>query len=313
MALAAGVNLIDTADIYSSGKSEEIVGEAVKGRRDDLLLATKQRFPMGDGPNDEGASRHHIIRAAEASLRRLGTDYIDLYQVHQWDGQTPLEETLAALTHLVDSGKVRYAGISNFSAWHLMKAMGIADRHGFTPIVSQQIHYSLQAREAEYELVPLALDAGARHPGLVPARGRPAIGQVPSRRRSPGRIAALSATGTSLRSTTRRSSTTSSRSWSRSPTARGVSAAQVALAWTLGRPGISTVIVGARTSEQLADNLAAADLVLTGDEAAPAGAGQPARPALSLLAPGDDPGEEPPERRRPVAAGAPPVALYVAP
>jgi aryl-alcohol dehydrogenase-like predicted oxidoreductase len=159
-AIAVGVNLIDTADVYSSGESEKIVGEVLKGRRDSLLVATKARFAMGDGPNDEGLSRHHLIRAAEASLTRLGTDHIDLYQVHQWDGQTPLEETLAALDHLVSSGKVRYVGVSNFSAWHVMKALGVVDKRGFAPIVSQQIHYSLQAREVEYELVPVAIDQG---------------------------------------------------------------------------------------------------------------------------------------------------------
>lgn len=265
MALAAGVNLIDTADVYTSGKSEEIVGEAVKGRRDDLLLATKARFPMGDGPNDEGASRHHLVRSCEASLRRLGTDYIDLYQVHQWDGQTPLDETLGALTHLVDSGKVRYVGISNFSAWHVMKALGVADKRGFTPIVSQQIHYSLQAREAEYELVPLALDAGVGILVWSPLAG--------------GLLSGKFRRGVDGPEGSRHFG-----DWREPPIydedklydiidvlvevadGRGVSAAQVALAWTLGRPGISTVIVGARTSEQLADNLAAADLVLTEDE-----------------------------------------------
>jgi aryl-alcohol dehydrogenase-like predicted oxidoreductase len=230
-----------------------------------LLIATTSRFPVGDGPNDEGASRHHIIRACEASLRRLGTDYIDLYQVHQWDGQTPLEETLAALTHLVDSGKVRYVGISNFSAWHLMKAIGIADHRGFAPLVSQQIHYSLQAREAEYELVPLALDAGLGILIWSPLAGGLLSGKYRRDVEAPAGSRHLN-------------------DWHEPPVyhqeklydivevlvevgaAHNISAAQVALAWTLGRPGISTVIVGARTSEQLADNLAAADLVLTDEE-----------------------------------------------
>src|SRR3954454_25253582 len=160
MCLDAGINLIDTADVYSAGRSEEIVGEAIQGRRDRLLLATKARMPMGDGPNDAGLSRHHLIAACEASLRRLRADHIDLYQLHEWDGHTPLEETLSALDHLVRSGKVRYVGCSNYAGWQLMKALGLAERLGFERVVSQQIYYSLQAREAEYELVPAGLDQG---------------------------------------------------------------------------------------------------------------------------------------------------------
>ena len=160
LARDAGVNMIDTADVYSSGMSEEIIGEAIGGDRDELLIATKVRMPMGDGPNDAGLSRHHIIRGAEASLRRLGTDYIDLYQVHEWDGLTPLEETLQALNYLVQSGKVRYIGCSNYAAWQLTKALWIADREGLTPFVSNQLYYSLQARDIENEIVPVAVDQG---------------------------------------------------------------------------------------------------------------------------------------------------------
>src|SRR5437588_4838533 len=160
LCLEAGVNLIDTADVYSGGRSEEIVGAAIAGHRDDVLLATKVRMPMGDGPNDAGLSRHHIISGCEASLRRLGTDHIDLYQVHEWDGVTPLEEPLEALTSLVDSGKVRYIGASNYTGWQLLKALGTSDRLGVQRFVSEQIYYSLQAREAEYELVPAAIDQG---------------------------------------------------------------------------------------------------------------------------------------------------------
>src|SRR5215469_1448985 len=160
MCLEAGINLIDTADVYSAGRSEEIVGEVLLGRRDQVLLATKVRMPMGPGPNDAGLSRHHIVSGCEASLRRLGTGHIDLYQVHEWDGRTPLEETLEALDLLVRSGKVRYVGASNYAAWQLMKALGTAERHGLPRFVSQQIYYSLQGREAEYELVPLAVDQG---------------------------------------------------------------------------------------------------------------------------------------------------------
>src|SRR4051794_34352350 len=160
IAREAGVNLIDTADVYSAGLSEEILGEAIGSSREDWLIATKVRMPMGEGPNDAGLSRHHIIRGAEASLRRLGTDWIDLYQVHEWDGQTPLEETLAALDSLVQSGKGRYVGASNYTGWQLMKALGVAGRLGLTRFVSQQIYYSLQARDAENELVPVSIDQG---------------------------------------------------------------------------------------------------------------------------------------------------------
>jgi len=265
MALDAGVNLIDTADIYSIGASEEIVGQALNGRRDRVLLATKARFSMGPGANDAGLSRAHLIDACEASLRRLQTDHIDLYQVHEWDGQTPLEETLAALEHLLQSGKVRYVGCSNFAGWQVMKALGIAHRTGLPAFASQQIYLSLQERSAEYEIVPSAVDQGL---GLLiwsPLAGGLLTGKY--RRGQPPPAGARHAS-----------------EWSEPPIydegklydtieavveiaeARDVSPAQVALAWLLGRPGITTVIVGARTDEQLADNLAAADLELTPGE-----------------------------------------------
>src|SRR5919199_4368152 len=149
--LDAGVNLIDTANVYSAGLSEEILGKVLEGRRDQVLVATKARMPMGDGPNDAGLSRHHLIRECEASLRRLGTDWIDLYQVHEWDGQTPLDETLGALDDLVRSGKVRYIGASNYAAWQLMKALRVSERRGLERFVSQQVYYSLQSRDIEHE------------------------------------------------------------------------------------------------------------------------------------------------------------------
>src|SRR6201995_1994755 len=160
MALDAGVNLIDTADVYSGGISEEIVGQAIKGKRDDLLLSSKVRMTMGDGPNDAGLSRHHIITGLEASLRRLDTDHIDIYHVHEWDGQTPVEETLSTLDSLVKAGKIRYLAASNYSGWQLMKALAAADARGPALFSAQQIDYSLEARDAEDELVRLALDQG---------------------------------------------------------------------------------------------------------------------------------------------------------
>jgi len=267
MSLDAGVNLIDTADAYSDGLSEEITGRALEGRRDRVLIATKVRFPMGDGPNDAGLSRHHLIRACEASLRRLGTDVIDLYQVHEWDGTTPLEETLQALDDLVRAGKVRYVGCSNYSGWQLTKALGISERLGLSRFVSQQVYYSLQARDAEYELVPAGLDQGVGMLVWSPLAGGLLSGKY--RRDQPGPEGARHLTD-----------------WNEPPVrdpdatyevieaaveigeAHGVSAAQVALAWLLGRPGVTSLVVGARTEEQLADNLAAAELELTGEEIA---------------------------------------------
>lgn len=267
LAIDAGVNLIDTADVYSEGASEELVGEALVGRRDDVLVATKARFTMGPGPNDAGLSRHHLIRACEASLRRLRTDYIDLYQVHEWDGQTPVEETLAALDHLVSSGKVRYVGCSNFSAWHVMKSLWAADTGRHPAYVSQQIHYTLQARDAERELLPVAADQGLGVLVWSPLAGGLLSGKYRRGQEPPAGSRHLT-------------------EWSEPPVAdegklydivdalveiggaHGVSAAQVALAWLIGRPAVTTVIVGARTDEQLADNLAAAALVLTPEESA---------------------------------------------
>ena len=267
MCLDAGVNMIDTADVYSDGLSEEIVGQALETRRDDVVLATKVRFPMGDGPNDEGLSRHHVITGCEASLRRLRTDHIDLYQVHEWDGSTPLEETLAALQTLLDTGKVRYVGVSNFAGWQLMKTLGIAERDHLPRFVSQQIYYSLQERSAEYELIPLAVDQGLGTLVWSPLAGGLLSGKYRRDRDAPEGSRHLT-------------------EWSEPPVydedglydtidvlveiadGHGVSGAQVALAWLLTRPTIASVIVGARTDEQLADNLMAADLTLSDDELA---------------------------------------------
>jgi aryl-alcohol dehydrogenase-like predicted oxidoreductase len=266
LCLDAGVNLIDTADVYSAGASEELVGQALVGRRDRVLLATKARMPMGEGPNDAGLSRHHLIEACEASLRRLRTDHIDLYQVHEWDGQTPLEETLDTLDTLVRSGKVRYIGCSNYAGWQLLKALGTSDRLHLQRFVSQQIYYSLQAREAEYELVPAALDQGLGTLVWSPLAGGLLSGKY--------RRDAQPEEGRQLTD------------WDEPPVrdqeglydivdalveigeANGVSAAQVALAYTLGRPGVTSVVIGARREQQLIDNLAAADLALSADERA---------------------------------------------
>ena len=266
MCLDAGVNLFDTADMYSDGESEEILGQAIKGRRDRLLLATKARMPVGEGPNETGLSRYHLIHQCEESLRRLGTDHIDLYQTHEWDGLTPLEETLEALDTLVKSGKVRYVGCSNLAGWQLMKALGISEKLGYQRYVSQQIYYSLEARDAEYELVPLALDQECSILVWSPLAGGLLSGKY---RRDRDAEEGRHVEG-----------------WDEPPVRdpdklydtidalveiseeHGVSAAQVSLAWLLGRPGVASVVVGARTEDQLSDNLAAADLVLSDEERA---------------------------------------------
>ncbi len=156
--LEAGVSMFDSADVYSSGLAEEILGQAIKGRRDQVLISTKGTFKMGEGPNDVGSSRHHLTRAVEASLRRLGTDYIDLYQLHGFDALTPVEETLSTLDDLVRAGKIRYIGCSNFSGWHLMKSLAVSERYGWPRYVAHQAYYSLIGRDYEWELMPLALD-----------------------------------------------------------------------------------------------------------------------------------------------------------
>jgi aryl-alcohol dehydrogenase-like predicted oxidoreductase len=222
---------------------------------------------MGDGPNDAGLSRHHLTRACEASLRRLGTDYIDLFQVHEWDGVTPMEETLGALDDLVRAGKVRYVGCSNFSGWQMSKALGVSERLGLERYVSQQIYYSLQSRDAEYEIVPASLDQGVGILVWSPLAGGLLSGKYRRGQQGPEGSRHLT-------------------DWNEPPVrdeeqtydvieaaveigeAHGVSAAQVALAWLLGRPGVTSLVIGARTDEQLADNLAAADLELSAEERA---------------------------------------------
>jgi aryl-alcohol dehydrogenase-like predicted oxidoreductase len=266
LCLDAGVNLIDTADVYSGGLAEEITGEVIKGRRDSLLLSTKVRMAMGDGPNDAGLSRHHLISGCEASLRRLGTDHIDIYHVHEWDGQTRIEETMSALNSLVAAGKVRYLAASNYAGWQLMKALSVADAHGYERFAAQQVYYALESRDAEYELVPLAVDQGLGILVWSPLAGGLLSGKY-RRNASPTE-------GTRQLSGT----------WHEPPVrnqeklydtvdvlvdiggAHGASPAQVALAWLLGRPAVTSVIIAARTDEQLRDNLGGAELTLTADE-----------------------------------------------
>ncbi|MGH1465112.1 MAG: aldo/keto reductase [Cognatishimia sp.] len=267
LSIEAGINFFDTADIYSNGMSEEILGAAIGDKRKDNLIATKVRFPMGPGPNDGGLSRHHIIAECEASLKRLKTDWIDLYQLHQWDGQTPVEETILALDDLVRQGKVRYIGCSNYSAWHMMKALGTSERLSAHRFISQQIHYTLQAREAEYELIPAAIDQGVGMLIWSPLAGGLLSGKYRRDKSAPEGSRHLLG-------------------WRDPPVrdepllydivdklveiaeARDATPAQIALAWLLGRPGVSSVLVGARTEAQLVNNLKAVDIELSADERA---------------------------------------------
>jgi aryl-alcohol dehydrogenase-like predicted oxidoreductase len=285
--LDAGGTVIDTADGYSGGQSEEIVGRAVKGRRDAVVLATKAFLPQGPGPNDRGLSRVHLARALEASLRRLGTDYVDLYQCHQWDASTPIEETMATLDTFVRSGKARYVGCSNFSAAQIVEAQRAAQRLGGTPFISLQPQYSLLARDIETEILP----ACQRH-GLGTLTWSPLGGGILAGRYRPGeapgddtRIGRLKA-----------SPMPAARAWAEGMLSErnlriagevaaaaaglGVPPAHVALAWVAGQPGVTGVIIGPRTLGQLRDNLAGLAVslppeVLTrlGDVSASAGTG----------------------------------------
>jgi len=256
--LEAGLTMFDSADVYSQGIAEEVLGAAIRGRRDQVLISTKGTFPTGPGPNDVGSSRHHLINACEASLKRLGTDYIDVYQLHGFDASTPVEETLRALDDLVTAGKIRYIGCSNFSGWHLMKSLGVSDRYGLSRYVAHQAYYSLLGRDYEWELMPLGLDQGVgaiiwsplgwgRLTGKL-RRGQPQpqvsrlntkvivdIGPpVPEERL----FKVVDALDGVARET-------------------GKSIPQVALNWVLQRPSISSVIIGARNEQQLRDNLGA--------------------------------------------------------
>lgn len=264
LCLDAGVNLLDTANVYSIGVSEEIIGEALGSKRPDVLIATKVRFAMGPGPNDQGLSRYHILREVEASLRRLRTDVIDILYLHEWDGLTPQEESLSALDTLVRQGKVRYVGASNYAGWQLMKGLATAEKHGYPRFVTQQIHYSIELRDAEYELVPIAVSEGV---GILV--WSPLAGGLLTGKYGPDTPSARQVAG-----------------WSEPPirdvarlwrivdvlkevaAAHNVSAAQVALAWLLGRPGVSSLVIGGRNEAQFRDSLAAVDLVLDPEERA---------------------------------------------
>ncbi len=262
--IEAGVNLFDTADIYSFGKSEEVLGHALGARRKDIVLATKVFVGLEAGTNKAGLSRRHILEACEASLRRLGTDYIDLYQAHNFDSLTPLDETLRAFEDLVRAGKIRYAGCSNYSGWQLMKALSISDRLGMQRYISQQINYSLLARDAEHDLVPAGIDQRTGIMAWSPLQFGLLSGKFRRGQAKPAetRLNSLDAPGT----------VDEERLYgivdalAEIAAQHGVSISQVALNWVMRKPGVDTVIVGARNEQQLRDNLAAASWSLTDAE-----------------------------------------------
>ncbi|SOE16547.1 aryl-alcohol dehydrogenase-like predicted oxidoreductase [Hoeflea halophila] len=259
-----GVNLFDTANMYSTGLAEEILGEVLEGRYSNILVTSKARMRIGDGPNDEGVSRWHLIRECERTLKRLRTDHVDIYYMHEWDGTTPVEEKMAALDTLIQQGKIRYAGCSNYSGWHVMKSLAVAPSHA-SRFATQQIHYSVEAREAEYELLPLSVDQGLGvlvwsplAAGLLSGKHRRGQDAPEGSRQAAG--------------------------WNEPPIRdmermwnivdvlvavaeeHNVSAAQIALAWLLGRPAISSLVVGGRNEEQFRQNFKAVDIVLTEDQ-----------------------------------------------
>ena len=256
--IEAGVTMFDSADVYSQGRAEEVLGAALRGRRDQVLISTKGAFRMGTGPNDIGSSRLHLISAVEASLRRLGTEYIDLYQLHGFDASTPVEETMRVLDDLITAGKIRYIGCSNFSGWHLMKSLAVSDRHGLARYVAHQAYYSLVGRDYEWELMPLGLDQG--------------VGAVVWSPLGWGRLTGKIRRGQARPQVSRLNSQVIVDVGPPIPDEllfkvvdvldeivqeTGRTLPQVALNWVLQRPTVSTIILGARNEQQLRDNLGA--------------------------------------------------------
>ena len=266
LCLDAGVNMFDSADLYSGGAAEEILGEAIKGRpRDQIIVSTKATFRIGDGPNAVGSSRHHLVDAVEKALKRLGTDYIDLFQLHGFDALTPAEEVLSTLDQLVRQGKIRYTGVSNFSGWHLMKSQAVAERYGYPRYVAHQAYYSLVGRDYEHELMPLGLDQG--------------VGAIVWSPLGWGRLTGKIRRGQPLPETSRLHLTADKGppleddyvykvvdALDAVATEVGKSVPQVALNWLLQRPTVCSVIIGARNAEQLSDNLGAVGWDLSADQ-----------------------------------------------
>lgn len=269
LCLDSGLTLFDSADIYSDGIAEEMLGQALKGRRNRALISTKATYRAGTGPNDVGSSRIHLIEAVEKSLRRLGTDYIDLFQLHGFDAQTPVEETLRTLDNLVTAGKLRYIGCSNFSGWHLMKSLAVADRYGWTRYVAHQAHYSLVGREYEWELMPLGLDQKVGCLVWSPLGWGRLTGKIrrgqPLPRGSRLNNAMVVEVGPQVDDERLFRVVDAIDEVSKET---GKSVPQIALNWLLQRPTVSSVIIGARSEEQLQQNLGAVGWNLTPEQVA---------------------------------------------
>ena len=266
--LEAGVNFIDTADVYSEGQSEVLLGQALRDlavRREGLVIATKVRGRTGPGPNDVGLSRGHIMDQIASSLKRLGLDYVDLYQIHGFDAATPMEETLRALDDLVARGLVRTIGCSNLAAWQIMKALGISERRGYARFETVQAYYTLAGRDLEREIIPMVLDQGLGVMVWSPLAGGLLSGKFTRHGAGPNDARRVSF---DFPPVNRGRAYDVIDAMTPIAKAHGVSVARVALAWLLGRPGVMSVIVGAKSAEQLDDNLAAADLKLSADEMA---------------------------------------------
>lgn len=267
LCLEAGVTLFDTADVYSSGASEEILGQAIQGKRDAVLISTKTGLPMGDGPQDWGASRNRLVRAVEESLRRLGTDHIDLLQLHAFDASTPTEEVMGTLATLIAAGKVRYAGVSNYPGWQLMKAQGLADRHGWPRLVAHQVYYSLIGRAYEADLMPLSADQGVGALVWSPLGWGRLTGKIGRNRPAPA--------SSRLHETEQFAPPVEIEHLYRVIDAleaiaaeTGKTVPQIAINWLLRRPTVSSVIIGARNEEQLRQNLGAVGWTLTPEQVA---------------------------------------------
>jgi aryl-alcohol dehydrogenase-like predicted oxidoreductase len=265
--LEAGVTLFDTADVYSNGASEEVLGEAIKGRRNEVLISTKTSLPMGDGPNDAGSSRSRLIKAVEDALRRLGTDHIDLLQLHAFDAHTPIEEVLATLGDLVSAGKLRYVGVSNFAGWELMKSLALAEKHGHPRYVAHQVYYSLVGRDYEWELMPLGRDQGVGALVWSPLGWGRLTGKLRRGQKLPE--------GSRLHQTAEFGPPVDDEHLYKVVDAldeiaaeTGKSVPQIAINWLLQRPTVSSVIIGARNEEQLRQNLGAVGWALTEEQIA---------------------------------------------
>jgi aryl-alcohol dehydrogenase-like predicted oxidoreductase len=265
--LEAGLNLFDTADVYSEGASEEVLGKALEGKRDQALISTKTTFRLGDGPNDVGSSRYHLRRALEGSLRRLGTDYVDIYHLHGFDALTPIDEVQDTLNKFVREGKVRYIACSNFSGWHLMKSLAVAERYGWTRYVAHQVYYSLIGREYEWELMPLGLDQKVGALVWSPLGWGRLTGKI--RRGQPlPEVSRLHKTGNLGPQVSDEYLYNVVDALDAVAAETGKSVPQVALNWLLQRPTVSSVIIGARNEEQLRQNLAAVGWNLTAEQVA---------------------------------------------